>query len=89
MKKVCKNIPQKKVEFLLFSKKVYCGYCSKTFYKNNAKTKVDNKEYYLQNFYSNICNDIKRIEKQKMCLILQLKKFFGSLYVDKVICLLE
>lgn len=51
-----------------------------------------NKEYYLQNVYSNIDNDIERLEKEKQKIesdIATKKNILVQLYADKVTGLLE
>ncbi len=132
-----RNRSQKNGELPLFSKKVYCPYCGRPFYKNNSRVKsgnkeylrckgnagVDghvcdntesidiedlksyvldcikakikeyfdlnklNKEYYKQNIYSNIDNDIKNLEKEKSKIesdIQNKKNILVQVYADKV-----
>ena len=67
--------------------KTYVLDCIKEKISNYFNLSKVNKEYYLQNVYSNIDNDIKQLEKDKANIELEInnkKNILVQLYADKV-----
>ena len=72
--------------------KTYILNCIKEKISNYFDLEKVNKEYYLQNVYSNIDNDIKQLEKDKANIELEInnkRNILVQLYADKVNGVLE